>query len=34
VFGHVENKFTVPVGVEADIGASLGMIRLVESAVA
>jgi muramoyltetrapeptide carboxypeptidase len=34
MIGHVENKFTVPVGVEAEIDASLGTIRLVESAVA
>ncbi len=34
MIGHIENKFTVPVGVEAEIDATLGTLRMVESAVA
>lgn len=33
MIGHIENKFTVPLGVEAEIDASAGTIRLLESAV-
>ncbi len=33
MIGHVENKFTMPVGVEAEINADAGTIRLLESAV-
>ncbi|GAB4290594.1 MAG: LD-carboxypeptidase [Oscillatoriaceae cyanobacterium] len=31
--GHIRDKFTVPLGVEAEIDARLGTIRLLESAV-
>ncbi|HIK12653.1 MAG TPA: LD-carboxypeptidase [Oscillatoriaceae cyanobacterium M33_DOE_052] len=31
--GHIRDKFTVPLGVEAEIDAGLGTIRLLESAV-
>jgi muramoyltetrapeptide carboxypeptidase len=34
MIGHIENKFTVPVGCEAEIDADAGTIRLLESAVA
>lgn len=33
MIGHIENKFTVPIGVEAEIDARAGTIRLLESAV-
>ncbi len=33
MIGHVSNKFTVPLGVEAEIDASLGTIRLLSPAV-
>jgi muramoyltetrapeptide carboxypeptidase len=33
MIGHVENKFTVPVGVDAEIDAEAGTIRMLESAV-
>ncbi|MBI5474261.1 MAG: LD-carboxypeptidase [Ignavibacteriae bacterium] len=33
MIGHIENKFTVPVGIEAEIDAESGTIRLLESAV-
>lgn len=33
MIGHIENKFTVPVGCEAEIDADAGTIRLLESAV-
>ena len=33
MIGHIENKFTVPVGIEAEIDADQGIIRLLESAV-
>jgi muramoyltetrapeptide carboxypeptidase len=33
MIGHIENKFTVPVGVEAEIDAEAGTIRLLEAAV-
>lgn len=33
MIGHVENKFTVPVGCEAEIDAEAGTIRLLEAAV-
>lgn len=32
-FGHVRDKFTLPVGVEAEINAADGTIRLLEAAV-
>ncbi|MEO8167871.1 MAG: LD-carboxypeptidase [bacterium] len=34
MIGHIENKFTIPVGCEAEIDAEAGTIRLLESAVA
>lgn len=34
MIGHIADKFTVPVGVEAEIDASAGTIRLLEPAVA
>lgn len=33
MIGHIENKFTVPVGADAEIDAEAGTIRLLESAV-
>ena len=33
MIGHIENKFTMPVGVEAEIDADNGTIRLLEPAV-
>lgn len=33
MIGHIENKFTIPVGAEAEIDANTGTIRLLESAV-
>jgi muramoyltetrapeptide carboxypeptidase len=33
MIGHIENKFTVPVGVRAEINAERGTITLLESAV-
>jgi muramoyltetrapeptide carboxypeptidase len=33
MIGHIENKFTVPVGIEAEIDADRGTIRLLEPAV-
>lgn len=33
MIGHIENKFTVPVGAEAEIDADRGTIRLLEPAV-
>ena len=33
MIGHIENKFTVPVGVEAEINAEAGTIRLLEASV-
>jgi muramoyltetrapeptide carboxypeptidase len=32
MIGHIENKFTVPVGCEAEIDADAGTIRMLESA--
>ncbi|MEK7249940.1 MAG: LD-carboxypeptidase, partial [Bacteroidota bacterium] len=32
MIGHIENKFTMPVGVEAEINADAGTIRLLEPA--
>lgn len=34
MIGHIEDKFTVPLGVEAEIDASTGTIRMLEPAVA
>ncbi len=34
MIGHIENKFTVPVGCEAEIDGGSGTIRMLESAVA
>jgi muramoyltetrapeptide carboxypeptidase len=33
MIGHIENKFTVPLGIDAEIDARAGTIRLLESAV-
>ncbi|MBW4564087.1 MAG: LD-carboxypeptidase [Mojavia pulchra JT2-VF2] len=33
MFGHIKDKFTVPVGVEVEIDADAGTIRMLESAV-
>ncbi len=33
MIGHIENKFTVPLGVEAEINAAEGTIRMLEPAV-
>ena len=33
MIGHIENKFTVPLGIEAEIDAVEGSIRMLESAV-
>lgn len=32
-FGHVQNKFTLPLGIQAEMDASNGTIRLLETAV-
>lgn len=34
MIGHIENKFTLPVGIEAEMDAGIGMIKLSEPAVA
>ncbi|MCC6396509.1 MAG: LD-carboxypeptidase [Bacteroidetes bacterium] len=33
MIGHIENKFTVPLGIEAEIDATEGSMRMLESAV-
>jgi muramoyltetrapeptide carboxypeptidase len=33
LFGHVENQFSLPVGVRAEIDADVGSIRILEPAV-
>ena len=33
MIGHIENKFTIPVGVKAEIDADIGRISLLEPAV-
>jgi len=33
MIGHIADKFTVPLGVEAEIDARAGTIRLLEPAV-
>jgi muramoyltetrapeptide carboxypeptidase len=33
MIGHIENKFTLPVGIEAEMDAASGMIKLSEAAV-
>ena len=33
MIGHIKNKFTIPLGVEAEIDADMGTIRLLEPAV-
>ena len=33
MIGHIKDKFTVPLGVPAEIDAERGTIRLLESAV-
>ena len=32
-FGHVENKWTLPIGIKAELNASAGTLRLLEAAV-
>jgi len=33
MIGHIENKFTIPLGIEAEIDADSGRISLLEAAV-
>jgi len=33
MIGHIENKFTIPLGIETEINADNGMITLLEPAV-
>jgi len=33
MIGHIENKFTIPVGVQAEINADAGTITMLEGAV-
>ena len=33
MIGHIRRKFTVPLGIEAEIDATAGTIRLLEAAV-
>jgi muramoyltetrapeptide carboxypeptidase len=33
MIGHIENKYTIPLGIEAEIDASTGKIKLLEAAV-
>ena len=33
MIGHIENKFTLPIGIEAEMNAGEGMIKLLEAAV-
>jgi muramoyltetrapeptide carboxypeptidase len=33
MIGHIENKFTIPLGTEIEIDADSGRISLLESAV-
>jgi muramoyltetrapeptide carboxypeptidase len=33
MIGHIPKQFTIPVGVEVEIDAALGTIRMVEPAV-
>ncbi|RLE26156.1 MAG: LD-carboxypeptidase, partial [Acidobacteria bacterium] len=33
MIGHIEDKFTIPLGVEAEINADSGTIKLLEPAV-
>ncbi|MGB6033553.1 MAG: LD-carboxypeptidase, partial [Bacteroidota bacterium] len=33
MIGHIKDKFTVPIGIEAEVDADVGTIRLLESAV-
>ena len=33
MIGHIENKFTIPLGIEAEIDAGIGRISLLEAAV-
>lgn len=34
MIGHIADKFTVPIGINAEMNADAGTIRLLESAVA
>jgi muramoyltetrapeptide carboxypeptidase len=33
MIGHIENKFTVPIGIDADMDADKGILTMRESAV-
>ena len=33
MIGHIENKFTIPLGIETEINADTGTITLLEAAV-
>ncbi len=33
MIGHISHKFTVPIGIEAEMNADTGTIRFLESAV-
>ena len=33
MIGHIENKFTIPLGIETEIDADIGKISLLEPAV-
>jgi len=33
MIGHIENKFTLPLGIEAELDADKGTIRLLEASV-
>jgi len=33
MIGHIRQKFTIPVGIEAEMDANVGTIRFLESAV-
>jgi muramoyltetrapeptide carboxypeptidase len=33
MIGHISHKFTIPIGIEAEINADLGTIQFLESAV-
>ena len=33
MIGHIENKFTIPLGIEAEIDSGSGRISLLEAAV-
>lgn len=33
MIGHIENKYTIPIGIEAEVDASTGIIKLLEASV-